>query len=156
MVSPSAKEAELILGAMNWAFAEEASLEMEPITSPSHGHLIAATSSWRIVPQGMFRIINWSDLCESLSPYFAGEAKGLPAFELAIGCAWKESKQIATLSWDGSRFTTCPGKETDQYIELEEPQLVATLFGGPYAANNLGLLGKLLPVPIHIPNIDHV
>ncbi len=156
VVSPAAKEAELILGAMDWTFAEKASLEMEAITSPSHRHLLAATNSWRIVPQGMFRIINWPDLCEALSPYFAQEAKGLPAFELAIGCTWKKSRQIATLSWDGSRFTTCPGKETEQYIELEEPQLVATLFGGPYAADNLGLFGMLLPVPIHIPNIDHV
>ncbi len=156
VVSPVAKEAELILGAMDWAFAEKSSLEMELITTPSQKQLLAATNSWRIVPQGMFRIVNWPDLCEALSPYFAQEAKDFPAFELAISCAWKGSKQIATLSWDGSRFTTCSGKETEQYIELDEPQLVATLFGGPYAATNLGLFGKLLPVPIHIPNIDHV
>jgi predicted N-acetyltransferase YhbS len=156
VVSPNGKEAELILGAMDWTFAEKASLEMEPITTPSQRQLLAATSSWRKVPQGMFRIINWPDLCQSLSPYFAQEAKGLPAFELAIGCSWKGNQQIATLTWDGSTFTTTPGKETEQYIELEEPQLVTTLLGGPYAVNNLGLFGKLLPVPIHIPNIDHV
>jgi penicillin-binding protein 1A len=157
IVSPEGKEAELILGAMEWTNGQKASLEMEAVASPAHARLAAASSSWTIGPQGMFRIINWPKLCEALSPYFAQKAKDLPPFEIAIGCTWKENRQMATLVWDGSKFLTVPGRETEKYIELEGPVLAATLFGGPCAYNNsLGLFEKLLPVPIHIPNIDHI
>lgn len=156
VVSPTGREAELVLGAMDWAFAESASVELEAIATPAQKRLYQAANYWTAAPQGMFRIINWPDLCEALSPYFAQAAKGLPAFELAIGCLWQEELQVATISWDGSSFTSARGKKAEQYIELEEPQLVGALLGGPFATSGLGLFGRLLPVPVHISNLDHV
>lgn len=156
VVSPTGREPELVLGAMNWAFAQKASLELETISTPAQRRLYEASNYWTAAPQGMFRIINWPDLCQALAPYFAQVAKGLPAFELAIGCTWHGETQVATISWDSAKFTTSQGRVADKYVELEAPELAGALWGGPFERRSLGLFGKLLPVPVHIPNIDHV
>ena len=59
--------------------------------------LAAASSSWTIGPQGMFRIINWPKLCEALS-LFCTEGKGSAPFEIAIGCTWKRKQADGNLS----------------------------------------------------------
>ncbi len=156
VVSPSGKEAELVLGAMNWTFGERSSLELQAISTPAQRRLYAAANHWTAAPQGMFRIIDWPRLCQALAPYFAQAALGLPAFKIVIGCLWQEKVQVATISWDGCHFTSFEGKGAGQYVEIEEPQLVGALLGGPFDTSNLGLFGKLLPVPVHIPNVDQV
>ena len=155
VVSPSGRELELICGALDWTFGEEASLHLalEPIAFRLY---YQAARSWSSAPQGMFKIINWPQLCEALVPYFAQAAKGLPAFELAIGCSWQEKVQVATVRWDGKTFTAAEGREAAEYVEFEAPKIAGMLLGGPFDISSLGLFGKLLPVPIHIPNIDHV
>ncbi|NLN18810.1 MAG: hypothetical protein GX162_05980 [Firmicutes bacterium] len=50
-----------------------------------------------------------------------------------------------------------PGRYANLDVELCNPRLSGLLFGGPFGdTRQLGLFGHLLPIPIHIPNIDHV
>lgn len=154
VVSPTGREPELVLGAMNRTFAQKAQLELEAISTPARKRLYEAASYWTVAPEGMFRIIDWPGLSQALAPYFAEVAVGLPPFEIALGCQWQGKVQVATICWNGSSFTSHEGKGTGPYVELEEPQLVGALLGGPFATESLGLFGKLLPVPIHIPRID--
>lgn len=154
VVSPTGREPELVLGAMNRTFAQKASLELEAISTPSQRRLYEAASYWTVAPQGMFRIVDWPRLACALSPYFAQAATKLPPFEISIGCQWQGKVQVATITWDGSNFTSREGRGAASYVELEEPQLVGALLGGPFFTKSLGLFGRLLPVPIHIPYLD--
>ena len=154
VVSPGGKEPELILGAIDWTFGQGASFELEAISTPSQRRLYEAASYWTMVPQGMFRIVDWPRLACALSPYFGQAATKLPPFEISIGCQWQGKVQVATITWDGSNFTSREGRGAASYVELEEPQLVGALLGGPFFTKSLGLFGRLLPVPIHIPYLD--
>lgn len=61
------------------------------------------------------------------------------------------------MEWDGTELSVRPGRYANLDVELCNPRLSGLLFGGPFGdTRQLGLFGHLLPIPIHIPNIDHV
>jgi predicted N-acetyltransferase YhbS len=146
VVSPTGKEAELIYGAMNWTFGNSAALEYASLPADALNRLMEAAESWSLVPQGMFRIIDWFGLAKALLPYFSESAEGLAPFELSIGCRWKEESQTVTLSWDGSNFSVSEGRYAEPYVELTARSLAGALLGGPYDTRKLGPFAKILPV----------
>lgn len=157
VVSPTGQEAGLILGALNWTFGSSANVELEPGEGERATRLLQVSNSWSSGPQAMFRIIHWPRLLIALKPLLAERARGLPAFIMAIGCRWQTQVDVATVKWDGERFEVTEGRGCDEYVELDEQLLVALVLGGPHPGHkSLGLFGRLLPVPVHIPSLDHV
>jgi predicted acetyltransferase len=157
VVSPTHQEAGLILGTLNWTFGSSASLRLEPGDVERANRLLQVSSYWSAMPQGMFRIIHWPKLLTALNPILTERALGLPDFSIAIGCKWQSDVEVATIAWDGSSIEVSKGRHCDGYIEVDERLLVTLLLGGPCSDYKpLGLFGRLLPVPLHIPIQDHL
>lgn len=157
VISPSGSEAELIYGALEWTFGNAANVELAGAQTERAARLSRACNYWSVSPQGMFRIINWPQLLKELTPFLAVRATGLPAFCMSIGCRWQDSVEQATIHWDGAQLSVSSGRHASEYVELENPDLTGLLLGGPFwGTTQLGMCGRLLPIPIHIPIIDHV
>jgi len=157
VVSPTGREAELILGALDITFGNAADVELPASGACLHRLARVMDHYWQARPQGMFRIVDWPALLTALAPWFAQRAAtvGVPAFSTVIGCRWKQEVQWARVTWDGQDLgvekVTAPG------IEVEARELAGLLLGGPHGDPAcLGPLGMLLPVPVHIPSLDHV
>jgi hypothetical protein len=156
VVSPTEREAELALGALDWSGGSNAEIELGPDEGARATRLTRVMSHWHASPQGMFRIIDWPGLLESLKPLLARRAEGLPAFVTCVGCCWRDDTEWATVSWDGAELSVDSTRRADA-IEVGLALLTALVCGGPHASpSDLGPLGRLLPVPVHIPSLDHV
>jgi GNAT superfamily N-acetyltransferase len=156
MASPAGKEASIILGTLIRCFGNAASVELSPGDTDRLDRLSQVMSHWSIAPQGMFRIINWPGLLRSLQPLLTLKAQGLPPFESCVGCQWGDEIEWATAIWDG-RELAIEEKRRGEGVAVELRKLTALVLGGPQQGREaLGGLGWLLPVPLHIPSLDHV
>lgn len=157
VVSPTGREAELILGALNITYGDAAEVEL-PATGAALGRLVGVMNgSWHVRAQGMMRIVDWPALLTALDPWLAqrAESTGAPRFSIAIGCRWKDDVGWARISWDGEDLSVEKASSGD--VVLDAPELARVFFGGPYGNSPaLGAFGLLLPVPVHFPSLDHV
>jgi len=170
LVSPTGREAELIYGAMQLALAQAATVELAAVRTAETERLWRVANYWQIYPQGMFRIIDWPKLLMVLAPYLESRAAGLPPFVAVIGCRWEEDVERATVRWDGRKLEVSAGDKAASAgggaspaggqvvaVDLDNPHLTGLLLGGPLTREELpGPFARLLPVPVHIPQLDHV
>jgi len=162
-VSPNDRLPELVRGAMDWTFGDGAELDFGPADADRMGRVVDAMGGWRAGDQGMLRIVDWTRLLQDVQPLLQQRAAGLPAASISVGCRWRDSVEWATVEWDGKALAVFPDRRvgrpsrpTDE-VELELPHLTALVCGGPHPGRErLGLLAPLLPVPVHIPGLDHV
>jgi len=155
--SPTGREAELILGALNITFGASANVALGPGEGERTARLLRVASGWSAQPQGMLCIVDFPKLLQDLSPCLAQRAAGLPAFEISVGCHWKEEVDWATVKWDEAELIVEAGQNAEKAVVLGARELAAVLFGGPHPPPpGLGTFGRLLPVPLHIPPLDHV
>jgi hypothetical protein len=156
IASPTHREPELIAGVFGLTFAGAAHVELGPGECDRLARVVASMGGWGMGAQGMFRIVDWPGLLRDLRPILAQQAAGLPAFALSIGCCWRETTEWATVEWDGAECAVEARREGEG-IEIELPTLTGLLFGGPLPQPpGLGFFGRLLPVPVHVPALDHV
>ncbi|MBI3946924.1 MAG: GNAT family N-acetyltransferase [Armatimonadetes bacterium] len=152
VVSPTGREAGLILALLELTSCSRATVEVEPGSEERMVRLLQVAGSWGSGPGRMYRIVDWVRLLQGLQPILEERAADLPPFALSVGCRWQESLDVATIEWDGCRMSIQEGKRCAGYVELEERFLVAQVVGGPYPRHEpLGLFGRLLPVPVHVP-----
>lgn len=156
VVSPAGLEAEMIHDVMEQTFSTDASFELGLGETAEIDRLLPVTQHWSASPQGMFRIINWPALLHSLQPLLAERAAGLRAFEVCVGCRWTDQVDWATISWDGETLAI-EEKWLPHAVEIGLRRLTALVLGGPHPGREaLGAFGQLLPVPLHIPSLDHI
>ncbi len=157
VVGLAGREAALISGVIHKTFANSATLDVIPHEPERAESLLAAAARWSLSPQGMFRILDWPRLALALQPSLQEKAEELAPFELAIGCVDGDETSVATLSWDGEQLSVTGGRHGNTYVECRQEELVARLLGGPFVSpRGLGAVDKLLPAPLHIPDLDHV
>ncbi|MCD6350611.1 MAG: GNAT family N-acetyltransferase [Armatimonadetes bacterium] len=155
--SGSGREASLLLAMMNMTFSGGARVEVGPGQTDVIERLLAVTAGWQAYPQGMFRIINWPMLLRDLQPLLEPAAQGLQPFELSVGCQWEETTTWATLAWDGTSLSVSEGKGAAEAVEMDVQALTAVVLGGPHPhGDKLGPVGRLFPIPLHVPALDHV
>lgn len=155
--SQAGREPELILAALEIAFASGATVEVGPGDAALIERLLPVASGWEAQPQGMLRIVDWPGLLGELKPLLAEQAPGLEPFAVAVGCRCDAETQWATVNWDGGELDVRPGREAAEAVELGVRELTAAVVGGPHPqVARLGALARLLPVPLHVPSLDHV
>jgi len=157
VASPEKKEPELVRGVMERCYGDSASLYINAFDSERLGRLLRATSEWTLVPEGQFRIIELAGLLESFERLLSERAKIARDFEVSIGLRLRDRVDIATISVKGGEFRISRGRKSVNHIELDERDGVRSFLGGPSAdLLRLGGLTTILPLPIHVPSIDHV
>jgi len=156
VVSPSGREPELIAGALERAQTGVARVDMGAGELPRLARVTQAMGGWHLGVQGMFRILDWPGLLRDLAPWLAERALGLPPFSACIGCRWREATGWATIAWDGEELTVS-AERREEGVEVELPMLTGLVLGSPHPMPpELGLFGRLLPVPVHVPGLDRV
>ena len=156
IVSPTRREPELILGAMNRVFADSAHLDFGLGERERLARAIAAMSGWQLGTQGMLRIVDWPGLLRDLRPLLASRAVGLAPFCVCIGCRWREETEWATVEWDGAALST-EARRVGDGTEIELPTLTGLVLGSPHPVPPaLGAFASLLPIPVHVPALDRV
>jgi predicted N-acetyltransferase YhbS len=155
--SPEGKEAELVGGVMERCFGDSASIEVNAFDTERLERLLKAASYWEIVPEGLFRIIDITGLLEAFKEFMSSRAEMVRDFELSIGLRLGDDVDTATIYVNNGKVDIEKGVFSRNYVELDEREAVRIFLGG--AAVNIGdlrELGMLLPLPVHIPSLDHV
>jgi hypothetical protein len=156
LASPAGREPELIAGALQWARTGSARVEVGPGELERLARVTQVMSGWSAGPQGQLRILSWPGLLRDLRPLLAERAAGLAPFAVCIGCWWKDETEWAAIEWDGDAMAISEERK-GRAIEIGLPTLTGLMFGSPHPLPpELGLFGRLLPVPLHVPLLDHV
>ncbi len=157
--SRKGNEAGMILSAMKWAVSGRASLSVCPRDCALMDKLIPSASSWDSVPEGMFRVNSWSGLLDVFSSVLKERAvrRGLGDFSipLEIECGIEEKK--TGIIFHNGEIRVMRARIPGNSIKISEKDAVRLFLGGPVVtAKELEPLKALLPLPVHIPSLDHV
>lgn len=157
LASPTGKEPELVRGVLELTYGSAATLFLEAEPSDRLARLQNVANMWSVHPQGLFRIVDWPLFMEQVAPLLEQRAQGLPPFQISIGARWQDECTVVSLNWDGERLQVTPGREAEPYVELELRRLTRLMLGAPGEdGRELGAFARLLPVPVHVPHLDHV
>ncbi len=141
---------------MDRARAGSADVEFGPGDIGRLSRVVDAMSGWQCGTQGMLRILDWPGLVRDLQPWLQERAEGMASFKQSIGCRWHDETEWVTVGWDGTELSVADTQATGG-VEVDLPRLTGLVFGSPLAgAESLGAFAQLLPVPVHIPGLDHV
>jgi predicted N-acetyltransferase YhbS len=157
VASLDGKEAELVGGVMERCFGDSASVEVNAFDAERLERLVKAASYWEIVPEGLFRIIDITGLLEAFKEFMSGRAEMVRDFELSIGLRLGDDVDTATIYVNNGKVEIEKGSFSRNYVELDEREAVRIFLGG--AAVSIGKLRELsvlLPLPVHMPSLDHV
>lgn len=157
VVSSEGKEPELIRGVMERCFGDSASVEVNAFDTGRLERLLKVASHWTIVPEGQFRIIDITNLLEAFKEVLLSKAKMVKDFDLSIGLKFNNEVDIATVFVKDGEVSISRGKHSKNYVELDEREAVSIFLGGSTLSfEKVRELSMLLPLPIHIPSLDHV
>ncbi len=158
VVSPSGKESSLIKAVMEWCFVREAEVTMRMEDTERFNRLMKIASYWNLTYEGMFRINNCFELLKLFTPILEKRASklNLKDFSISLGLRSGEEVDIVAINYINGVFRISKEK-IEPYIEIDERDGVRLLIGGPFPERgNFGEISALLPLPIHIPNLDQV
>lgn len=156
--SSSGNEAGMILACMRWASHSFASVYVPPGDDLLLARLLPAASSWEIVPEGVFRVNDPGSLLRVFAPALekrAGERK-LKDFSVSLKIRRPGGDDNLTVSLASGKLEV-DSAEVKRASPVAEKDAVRLMLGGP-AAMRPGIepLGAILPLPVHIPLLDHV
>lgn len=154
LASPTGREPELIRAVMERSFSGEVSLQMSAWDEERLARLMPSAAGWGAGPDWCYRIVDLAGLLKAYRGWLEGRAKGVAPFELSVGIRFQDEVQQATIFLRDGKPEVARGRHADMYFELDALEGVRTLLGGP--SRRLGNLSALLPLPIHIPPLDHV
>jgi len=154
LASPTGKEPELIRAVMERCFCGEVSLQLSAWDEGRLGRLVPSAAGWDAGPDWCYRIVDLAGLLEAYRGWLEARAEGMAPFELSVGVRFQDEVQRATISLRDGNLEVARGRHTDEYYELDALEGVRAFLGGP--SQRLGSLSTLLPLPVHIPSLDHV
>jgi hypothetical protein len=107
----------------------------------------------------MYRIIDLYGLLVTMAPILSRRASFLRDMELSIGVREHDRTDAVTLTVRDGRAEITPGRRAEAYVEWSSVEAVRTLFAGapPVAEADIPEeLVPLLPLPVYVPELDHV
>jgi len=153
IASPSGREADLILAALEWCSLGEAWYGLCGRDAASLERLMPAAASWTIREEAKFRIndcFKCLKACETLLTRRAAET-GAPSFAVSVGLRRGDQCDVAGVRCEGG-VVRVVRERFDRHIELDARDGARLLFGGPSPERaRIGPFGALLPIPIHVP-----
>ena len=157
VASPTGREAELIYGVLEKTFGGAATVMLSAHDTERLSRLMRVAASWSCGPDWQYRINDLHGLLKAFEPLLSERAKNSPDFEVSVGLKWESEVDIATISVKDGRLEIVKGRESGNYFEFDIVEGARLLLGGPGVdASKLGPLACLLPLPVHIPALDHV
>ncbi len=159
LVSASGKEAELIRAIIAWNQGEAATWEVSIWDETRIARVMPYVSYWKAGPGDMYRVNDLTAVLRAALPRFERRATGLRDFAVGLGIREHDRTQTTTVAVHNGAVYIEAGRHAEPYIELDPLSAARLVFGGPAIpqAPQLppGLLA-LLPVPVYVPQLDHV
>lgn len=158
VVSVSGKEVSIIKAVMEWCFVEKAEIYVRSEEGERFKRLMHAAAGWEILQEGMFRINDCSELLECFKPLLEKRANELQSgdFSLSIGLRFGRNVEVTALEFAGG-IMHISKKKIKPYTEIDGGDAARLLIGGPFPGREkVGRFAALLPLPIHIPELDKV
>ena len=168
VISLSGNEASMVKAIMERCLAKQAEIELSREDTERFSRFMQVASGWKILPEGMFRINNCFELLNCFKPLLQERASELRLgdFSLSLGLRFGGRIDVAGLKLTAGLLHISKRK-IEPYAEIDERDAVRLFIGGPFheKANHIGVnsdrakfakFATLLPLPVHIPALDHI
>lgn len=157
--SSSGNEAGFILSAMEWAGHSRASLALSPEDKLLIQDLLPAAAGWESAPEGVFRVNSWMGLLGVFSPLLEEKAvlSGARDFIVSIEIDGGASREKIGIAFHEGEMRIIRGAAPGAAVRVSGKDAARLFLGGPCSCRKeLEPLKALLPLPVHIPLLDHV
>lgn len=159
LVSASGREVEMIHAIITWNHGEAATWEVSMWDEARIARIMPYVSYGTAGYSGMYRVNDLTTVLRAAIPRFEHRAGGLRDFTVTLGIREHDRTQTTTITVHDGAVQIEAGQHAEHYVELDPIVAARLVFGGPAIpqAPELppGLLA-LLPVPVYVPQLDHV
>jgi predicted N-acetyltransferase YhbS len=157
LVSASGRETGMIRALLDWTDKGEISWELPACDAKRLARVMPCVSHWRVGGGVMYRIVDLTRLLRGMAPIVARQAAPLRDFSLSIGIREHDRTDVATITVHDGDVQVFPGRDAEHYVEWTAVDAVRVLLGGPPVAPDIPPdLAALLPLPVYVPQLDHV
>lgn len=159
LVSRRGREAELILTIMRETGAARVTWALSFCDTLRLDRLFPTVSHWSAETDWMYRIIDLRGLLQAYEPWLQARADALRDFSVNICIDEGDRQDRAAITVRGGKLAISSVCAHAPSLGLSPVSAVRLFFGGPgvcVAAGLPGALEALLPLPIHVPILDHV
>jgi len=159
LVSTSGNEAGLLRAIIEWNHGDRATWEVSPWDTERIARVMPYVSFQTTGYCGLYRINDLTAVLQAAIPALTRHAAGLRDFAVTLGMREHDRTQATTIAVRDGAVHIEAGQYAEHYVELDPVVATRLVFGGPAIpeAEQLppGLLA-LLPVPVYVPQLDHV
>ncbi len=159
LASASGKEAEMIRAIIAWNHGEGATWELSAWDETRLARVMPYAAYWKTGFSNMYRVNDLTAVLRAALPRFERRAAGLRDFAVTLGIREHDRTQATTITARDGAVQIEAGRLAERYVELDPIVATRLVFGGPAIPEtphlSPGLLA-LLPVPVYVPQLDHV
>ena len=159
LVSASGREAGMIKAMLQWTAGGEASWRVSSWARATLARVMPAARYWSAGCDWQYRIVDLAGFLEACRPVLAARAAAVRDFECRLVMREADQAQAVTIRVRGGAIEILPGGGSGPCVEADAMAAARLLLGGPESAAQLTAppeLLALLPLPVHIPGLDHV
>lgn len=159
LVSASGREAGMVRAILAWMLGSRATWRISAWEHESLARVMPCVSTWSATSDWVYRIINLYGLLSAFKPVLEQRAVSLRDFDVTIGISEHDRADIATIALRNKTIDLTPNCTSQPYVELDPVSAARLVLGGPSIASYKEIpqcLATLLPVPIHVPQLDYV
>jgi hypothetical protein len=158
VASLSGRELSLVMAAMQQRLVKRAEVILCSQDLDCAGRLMRAAEYWSLIAHDKVRINDGFKFLKAFEPVLQARARQLDLgnFSLSLGLRLQEKLDVVGIIYESGVLRVVPGKQ-DRYLEFDARDGVRLLLGHPCAERRaLRGFGALLPIPMHIPDLDKV
>jgi predicted N-acetyltransferase YhbS len=159
LVSASGQESGMIRALLDWTGRSEISWEIPAWEGERLARLMPCVKQWRAGGWQMYRVVDLTRLLALVKPILCRRAAPLRDFGLSIGIREHDRTDVATLCVRDGHVEVIPGRNAEQYVGWSSVEAARLLLGGPPIGAESEIpaeLAALLPIPVHVPGLDHI
>lgn len=160
LVSASGQELGMIRSLLQWwSGGDQISWRVAACDDARLARLMPCAMGWRAGNWDMYRIVDLAGLLMAMKPLLVRRAAGVRDLALSIGIREHDRTDVTTLVVRGGDVEVTAGRSAARYVEWTPVEAARLFLGGPAIAACADVpqaLQALLPLPMYVPELDHV
>lgn len=159
LVSASGNELGLLKAVLDWNHGERLTWELSPWDTERIGQMMPYTSWWDSASNACYRLNDLTAVLMAAKSFLETRAVAVRNFALAVGVREHDRLTVTTITVEDGEVGITTGRHAEAYVEIPVVQAARLFLGGPPIADLAHIpseLRTLLPIPVYIPQLDHV